>query len=74
MKKVNQLKNKCLISEQSEEKENNISQSNGLENFDFRKKHRLFNSNGETQDDTSLTTEINEIKQEEEDELEIPAF
>ena len=28
----------------------------------------------ETQDDTSLTTEINEIKQDEEDDLEIPAF
>ncbi len=64
------------VSEQSEEKEeNNISQSNGLENFDFEEETpELFNSNGETQDDTSLTTEINEIKQEEEDELEIPAF
>ena len=48
--------------------------SNGLENFNFDEETpELFNSNGETEDQTSLTPEINREK-EEEDDLEIPAF
>ena len=65
-------------SEQSFEKdENNSSPSNGLENFDFDEETpELFNSDGsisETEEDTSLSTETNTTK-EEEDDLEIPAF
>jgi cell division protein FtsZ len=53
------------------------SPSNGLENFDFDEETpELFNSDGsvsETDEETSLTNEVNETK-EEEDDLEIPAF
>ena len=63
------------VSEQSiETKEIENSPSNGLENFNFDEETpELFNSDGETEDQTSLTPEISETK-EEEDDLEIPAF
>ncbi len=62
-------------SEQSLElQETESSPSNGLENFNFDDETpELFNSEGETEDQTSLTPEIRETK-EEEDDLEIPAF
>ena len=62
-------------SEQSiETQEIESSPSNGLENFNFDEETpELFNSDGETEDQTSLTPEISETK-EEEDDLEIPAF
>ena len=62
-------------SEQSLElQETESSPSNGLENFNFDDETpELFNSEGETEDQTSLTPEISETK-EEEDDLEIPAF
>ena len=54
--------------------ESNSSTSNGLENFDFDEETpELFNSDGsfnETEEETSLSMEENE----EEDDLEIPAF
>jgi len=57
--------------------ESNSSPSNGLENFDFEEETpELFNSDGsinETDEKTSLTNEVIET-QEEEDDLEIPAF
>ena len=41
----------------------NPSPSNGLENFDFDEETpELFNSDGETEDQTSLTPEISETK------------
>ena len=63
------------VSEQSiETRETESTPSNGLENFNFDvETPELFNSEGETEDQTSLTPEISEIK-EEEDDLEIPAF
>ncbi len=63
------------VSEQSiETQETESSPSNGLENFNFDEETpELFNSDGETEDQTSLTSEISETK-EEEDDLEIPAF
>ena len=63
------------VSEQSiETEETESSPSNGLENFNFDEETpELFNSEGETEDQTSLTPEISETK-EEEDDLEIPAF
>ncbi len=63
------------ISENSiENKELNTSPSNGLENFNFDEETpELFNSDGETEDQTSLIPDISE-KKEEEDDLEIPAF
>ena len=63
------------VSEQSiETQETESSPSNGLENFNFDEETpELFNSDGETEDQTSLTPEISETK-EEEDDLEIPAF
>ncbi len=62
------------VSEQSiETKEIESSPSNGLENFNFDEETpELFNSDGVTEDQTSLTPEISET--EEEDDLEIPAF
>ena len=62
-------------SEQSiETQEIESSPSNGLENFNFDEETpELFNSDGETEDQTSLTPEISETK-EQEDDLEIPAF
>jgi Cell division GTPase len=61
----------------SEVDESNSSPSNGLENFNFDEETpELFNSDGstdETEDETSLLTETNTTK-EEEDDLEIPAF
>ena len=62
-------------SEQSLElQETESSPSNGLENFNFDDETpELFNSEGENEDQTSLTSEISETK-EEEDDLEIPAF
>ncbi len=57
-----------------ETQETESSPSNGLENFNFDEETpELFNSDGETEDQTSLTPEISETK-EEEDDLEIPAF
>ncbi len=57
-----------------EKQETETSPSNGLENFNFDEETpELFNSDGETEDQTSLTPEISETK-EEEDDLEIPAF
>ncbi len=57
-----------------EKQETETFPSNGLENFNFDEETpELFNSNGETEDQTSLTPEISETK-EEEDDLEIPAF
>ena len=57
--------------------ESNSSPSNGLENFDFDEETpELFNSDGsinETDEETSLTNEVIETE-EEEDDLEIPAF
>ena len=63
------------VSEQPiETQETESSPSNGLENFNFDEETpELFNSDGETEDQTSLTPEISETK-EEEDDLEIPAF
>jgi cell division protein FtsZ len=63
------------VSEHSiETQETESSPSNGLENFNFDEETpELFNSDGETEDQTSLTPEISETK-EEEDDLEIPAF
>jgi cell division protein FtsZ len=63
------------VSEQSiETQEIENSPSNGLENFNFDEETpELFNSDGETEDQSSLTSEISETK-EEEDDLEIPAF
>ena len=63
------------VSEQSiETRETESTPSNGLENFNFDvETPELFNSEGETEDQTSLTPEISETK-EEEDDLEIPAF
>ena len=63
------------VSEQSiETQEIENSPSNGLENFNFDEETpELFNSDGETDDQSSLTPEISETK-EEEDDLEIPAF
>ena len=63
------------ISEQRvETQETESSPSNGLENFNFDEETpELFNSDGETEDQTSLTPEISETK-EEDDDLEIPAF
>ena len=63
------------VSEQTiETQETESSPSNGLENFNFDEETpELFNSDGETEDQTSLTPEISETK-EEEDDLEIPAF
>ena len=63
------------VSEQQiETQETESSPSNGLENFNFDEETpELFNSDGETEDQTSLTPEISETK-EEEDDLEIPAF
>ena len=63
------------VSEQPiETQETESSPSNGLENFNFDEETpELFNSDGETEDQTSLTSEISETK-EEEDDLEIPAF
>ncbi len=56
--------------------ESNTSLSNGLENFDFEEEiPELFNSDGtinENDEETSLTSETNISK--EEDDLEIPAF
>ena len=57
-----------------EKQETETSPSNGLENFNFDEETpELFNSDGETEDQTSLAPEISETK-EEEDDLEIPAF
>ncbi len=57
--------------------ESNSPPSNGLENFDFDEETpELFNSDGsinETDEETSLINEVNESN-EEEDDLEIPAF
>ena len=66
---------KSNVSEQPiETQETESSPSNGLENFNFDEETpELFNSDGETEDQTSLTPEISETK-EEEDDLEIPAF
>ena len=66
------------VSDQSIETDgSNSSPSNGLENFDFDEETpELFNSDGsinETDEETSLISEVNETK-EEEDDLEIPAF
>ena len=63
------------VSEQSiETHETKSPISNGLENFNFDEETpELFNSEEETEDQTSLTTEISETK-EEDDDLEIPAF
>ena len=63
------------VTDQSiETQETESSPSNGLENFNFDEETpELFNSDGETENQTSLTPEINETK-EEEDDLEIPAF
>ena len=63
------------VSEQPiETQETESSPSNGLENFNFDEETpELFNSDGETEDQTSLTPEISETK-EQEDDLEIPAF
>jgi cell division protein FtsZ len=63
------------VSEQPiETQETESSPSNGLENFNFDEETpELFNSDGETEDQTSLTPEISETK-EEDDDLEIPAF
>ena len=63
------------VSEQPiETQETESSPSNGLENFNFDEETpELFNSDGETEDQTSLAPEISETK-EEEDDLEIPAF
>ena len=63
------------VSEQPIETQETVSSpSNGLENFNFDEETpELFNSDGETEDQTSLTPEISETK-EEEDDLEIPAF
>jgi cell division protein FtsZ len=63
------------VSEQSIEiQETKSSTSNGLENFNFDEEApELFNSDEETEDQTSLTSEMIETK-EEEDDLEIPAF
>jgi len=63
------------VSEQPiETQETESSPSNGLENFNFDEETpELFNTDGETEDQTSLTPEISETK-EEEDDLEIPAF
>ena len=72
--------NRSKVDQPSENEEiiqKNSSPSNGLENFDFDEETpELFNSDGsinETDGDTSYTTGINEIK-DEEDDLEIPAF
>ena len=78
-RKLNTVENELSeVSEQSiETEESNSSPSNGLENFDFDEETpELFNSDGsinETEEETSLTTETSETK-EEEDDLEIPAF
>ena len=60
-----------------ETEEINSSSSNGLENFDFDEETPdLFNSDGsihETDEETSLTNDVIETK-EVEDDLEIPAF
>ncbi len=74
--KVNSVEDQ--ISKASEQlietQEIETSPSNGLENFNFDEETpELFNSDGETEDQTSLTPEISETK-EEEDDLEIPAF
>ena len=62
----------------TETDEDNTTPSNGLENFDFDEETpELFNSSGsinETDEETSLTTETNITKEDEEDDLEIPAF
>ena len=76
---INTVENESFTaSEQSfETDESNPSPSNGLENFDFDEETpELFNSDGsisETEEETSLSTETNTTK-EEEDDLEIPAF
>ncbi len=78
-KENNTLENEASkVSEQSFEKdESNFSSSNGLENFNFDEETpELFNSDGsinETEEENSLSTEINSTI-EEEDDLEIPAF
>ena len=58
--------------------ESKISPSNGLENFDFDEETpELFNSDkptNETDEETFLSTETSTIKEDEEDDLEIPAF
>ena len=74
--KVNSVEDQ--ISKASEQlietQEIETSPSNGLENFNFDEETpELFNSDGETEDQTSFTPEISETK-EEEDDLEIPAF
>ena len=63
------------VSEQSiETQETESSPSNGLENFNFDEETpELFNTDGETEDDTSSIPEISKTN-EEEDDLEIPAF
>ena len=73
---INSVKDQISeVSQKSiETKETGSSQSNGLENFNFDEETpELFNSEGETEDQTSLTPEISETR-EEEDDLEIPAF
>ena len=67
------------VSEQSNEAgETNPSPSNGLENFDFDEETpELFNSDGsvnDTKEDTSSANIGIETQEDEEDELEIPAF
>ena len=61
-----------------ETNKDSASASNGLENFNFDEETpELFNSDGsinETDEETSLSTETSSIKEEEEDDLEIPAF
>ena len=77
---TNIIKNEAsTVSEQSiETGESNSSPSNGLENFDFDEETpELFNSDGsinETDEETSLTNEYSTTKEDEEDDLEIPAF
>ena len=62
----------------TETADGNTSPSNGLENFDFNEETpELFNSDGtinENDEETPLTTETNISKEDEEDDLEIPAF
>ena len=67
------------VSEHSNEAgETNPSPSNGLENFDFDEETpELFNSDGsvnDTKEDTSSANIGIETQEDEEDELEIPAF
>ena len=77
---TNMVENEAsTISEQSTETDkSNSLPSNGLENFDFDEETpELFNSDGsinETDEDTSLSTELSETKEDEEEDLEIPAF